>query len=100
MDESKLSKSVMEAVKYMRKHYSEPISLESVSAEVHLKTDYLSRIFKEETGMNYSAFLAEIRLKKAAYLLIIHQNGFRRLERQLAIQMSVIFLLLLKRGLD
>ena len=58
-----------EAVKYMRKHYSEPISLESVSAEVHLKTDYLSRIFKEETGMNYSAFLAEIRLKKAAYLL-------------------------------
>lgn len=69
MDESKLSKSVMEAVKYMRKHYSEPISLESVSAEVHLKTDYLSRIFKEETGMNYSAFLAEIRLKKAAYLL-------------------------------
>ena len=69
VDESKLSKSVMEAVKYMRKHYSEPISLESVSAEVHLKTDYLSRIFKEETGMNYSAFLAEIRLKKAAYLL-------------------------------
>lgn len=69
VDESKLSKSVMEAVKYMRKHYSEPISLESVSAEVHLKTDYLSRIFKEETGMNYTAFLAEIRLKKAAYLL-------------------------------
>ena len=54
---------------YVRKHYSEAISLEQVSQEVHLNSEYLSRIFKEEVGCTYSAFLSETRLKKAAYLL-------------------------------
>lgn len=69
MDERNLSKGVAAAVDYVRHHYSEPISLESVSREVHLNTEYLSRIFKEETGCTYSTFLSETRLQKAAYLL-------------------------------
>ena len=69
MDERNLSKGVAAAVDYGRHHYSEPISLESVSREVHLNTEYLSRIFKEETGCTYSTFLSETRLQKAAYLL-------------------------------
>lgn len=69
VDESKLSKGVASAVDYVRKHYSETISLEQVSREVHLNGEYLSRIFKEEVGCTYSAFLSETRLKKAAYLL-------------------------------
>lgn len=69
VDESKLSKGVAAAMDYVRKHYSEAISLEQVSQEVHLNSEYLSRIFKEEVGCTYSAFLSETRLKKAAYLL-------------------------------
>lgn len=69
IDEKKLSKGVAAAVDYVRKHYSESISLEQVSLEVHLNSEYLSRIFKEEVGCTYSAFLSETRLKTAAYLL-------------------------------
>ncbi|GLC82966.1 response regulator [Lacrimispora brassicae] len=69
VDERRLSKGVAAAVDYVRKHYSEPISLEMVSQKVHLNSEYLSRIFKEEVGCTYSAFISEIRLKKAAYLL-------------------------------
>lgn len=69
MDESKLSKGVAAAVEYVRKHYRESISLEQISQEVHLNSEYLSRIFKEEVGCTYSSFLSETRLKKAAYLL-------------------------------
>lgn len=69
VDERKLSKGVAAAVDYVRKHYSEAISLEMVSQKVHLNPEYLSRIFKEEMGCTYSAFLSEKRLKKAAYLL-------------------------------
>ncbi len=69
VDERRLSKGVSAAVDYVRKHYSEAISLEMVSQEVHLNPEYLSRIFKEEVGCTYSAFVSEIRLKKAAYLL-------------------------------
>ncbi len=68
-DEKKLSKGVASAVSYVRKHYNEPISLESIAREANLNAEYLSRIFKEEVGCTYSAFLSEIRLKKAAYLL-------------------------------
>lgn len=34
-----------------------------------MNPEYLSRVFKEETGYNYSTFLSNIRLKKAEYLL-------------------------------
>ncbi len=69
VDERRLSKGVAAAVDYVRKHYSEAISLEMLSQKVHLNPEYLSRIFKEEVGCTYSAFVSEIRLKKAAYLL-------------------------------
>lgn len=69
VDERKLSRPVAAAVQYVRQHYSEPISLEQVSSQVHLNTEYLSRVFKEEVGCTYSAFVSDVRLKKAAYLL-------------------------------
>lgn len=69
VDERKLSRGVAAAIQYIRQHYSQPISLEEVSSQVHLNTEYLSRVFKEEAGCTYSAFLSDVRLKKAAYLL-------------------------------
>lgn len=69
IDAGKLSKGVAAAVEYVRKHYKESISLEQIAQEVHLNSEYLSRIFKEEVGCTYSSFLSETRLKKAAYLL-------------------------------
>ena len=55
---------------FIQQHYNEPISLEQIAREANLNPEYLSRVFKEETGYNYSAFLSNIRLKKAEYLLI------------------------------
>lgn len=69
IDVGRLSKGVAAAVRYVRKHYRESISLEQIAREVHLNSEYLSRIFKEEAGCTYSSFLSETRLKKAAYLL-------------------------------
>ena len=70
INKNELSQRIFKAVVFIQQHYNEPISLEQIAREANLNPEYLSRVFKEETGYNYSAFLSNIRLKKAEYLLI------------------------------
>ena len=69
VNEKELSQRIFKAVVFIQQHYNEPISLEQIATEANLNPEYLSRVFKEETGYNYSTFLSNIRLKKAEYLL-------------------------------
>lgn len=67
--ESNYSYAVSKAVRYIRDHYAEAVSLTQVAEYVNLNTDYFCRRFKEETGNNFSNFLTKIRLEKARELL-------------------------------
>lgn len=69
-DENKLSPSIRKAVIFIRQHYGEALSLEQIASEVKLNSEYLSRAFKEETGITYSSYLSNIRMKKAESLLV------------------------------
>jgi YesN/AraC family two-component response regulator len=70
INEKDLSQSIFKAVIFIQQHYNEPISLDQIALEANLNPEYLSRVFKEETGYTYSSFLSNIRMKKAEYLLI------------------------------
>jgi len=70
INEKNLSQSIFKAVIFIQQHFNEAISLDQIASEVNLNPEYLSRIFKEETGHTYSSFLSNIRLKKAEHLLI------------------------------
>lgn len=48
---------------------SNTVSLESVAAYVHKTPAYISRVFKNELGCNFSEYLTEKRMKMAAGLL-------------------------------
>ncbi len=63
------SKAVQLALKFIRAHYAQSISLEQVAAEVYLTPEYFSRIFKEETGMTFVNYLTDIRLHHSLQLL-------------------------------
>jgi len=64
------SPSVVEQAKlYIRQHLSDMISREDVANHVYLNPDYLTRVFKRETGMSISDYLLEQRLEVAAELL-------------------------------
>jgi YesN/AraC family two-component response regulator len=63
----------------------ENISLNIVAERFHLSEAYLSRIFKEQTGENFTACLERIRLNHAQRLLtqtripiheIVHRVGY------------------------
>ena len=54
---------------YIHENYSQDLSLDALGDAVNLHPVYLSRIFKEITDVNLSAYIADVRMQKAAKLL-------------------------------
>ena len=69
MGNSEYSASVRNAIRYMEENYSEPLALSDVAAHVGLSAEYLSRLFKDETGVKFVVYLNNLRLKHALRLL-------------------------------
>lgn len=61
--------AINEAVAYIDKNFSLPISIGEVAGRVHLSIPYFSSCFKRITGLNYSEYLRDKRLDKAKHLL-------------------------------
>lgn len=55
---------------YIVDHSHEDLSLERIAAEFRLSPYYVSKMFKEETGVNYIEFLTERRMEKAREMLL------------------------------
>ncbi len=63
-------KSIIDkANRYIRAHYAEQLSLDDVAREVNLSSFYFSRLYKRETGVNFSDKLAQVRIERAKELL-------------------------------
>lgn len=67
--ESKKRKLIEDIVSFIETHYAENLSLESISERFLLNPAYLSRLFKNNMGKNFSQFLTETRINKAKELL-------------------------------
>ncbi len=53
---------------YVNENYKD-VTLEDLTKLVHMNPDYISRFFKQKTDQNFSDYLIEVRMKKAAELL-------------------------------
>lgn len=60
---------VLNAIAYIREHYMEPIGLSDVAQCCNVSPEYLSRIFKEETGVKFVDFLANFRISVGKRML-------------------------------
>lgn len=60
---------IEKANRYIRAHYAEQLSLDDVAREVNLSSPYFSRLYKRETGVNFSDKLAQVRIDRAKELL-------------------------------
>ena len=56
--------------RYMQEHLAEEISLSVLADEFHLSAQYVSQLFKNEIGVNFLAYLTNIRMEKAKNLLL------------------------------
>lgn len=69
-DDVKKSYFVENIIKYANDNYQEPISLSQICEKLGYSVQYASRIFKEQMGVNFSAYLIQIRMQKACSLLL------------------------------
>lgn len=66
----KYSEYVKFCVDYIHENYQKDIVLKEVSNMCGVSMQYLSKMFREETGMNFVEFINDCRIKKAKELLV------------------------------
>lgn len=67
--EPSYSSAVRACIGYIKKHYNENISLTDAATASDISSSYLSLIFKQETGVNFSNYLTEFRVEQAKKML-------------------------------
>lgn len=60
---------INKSIDYIRKNYDKNISLIDVADCVQISKSYLSLLFKQETGINFSSFLTNYRIEKSKKFL-------------------------------
>ena len=62
--------SVVEKVnRYIREHFKEDIGKEEIAAELFLAPEYLSKMYKKNTGRGIKDYIGEYRINEAKILL-------------------------------
>ncbi len=61
--------TIRRAVEYLQAHYMDELSMETLCEKVHMSPAYFSRLFQKETGVTFTAYLTNLRLREAKRLL-------------------------------
>lgn len=70
IDQEKQTGKVIKKIReYIDANLSSDLSLTSLGRTVHLNSSYLSRLYKQSTGVNLTEYITEIRIRKAQDLL-------------------------------
>lgn len=60
---------VEKIVEYLDENFNKPFSLETLAQLVYLSPNYVSKVFRKETGKKLSDYIVEVRIEKAKELL-------------------------------
>lgn len=60
----------VKVLRYLNRNYTSEITLKKTAQEFSVSPQYLSAVFAAEVGMGFSAYVTDLRLKRAAELLI------------------------------
>ena len=63
------SYSIKKSIKYIKDNYNRNITLEDVAEYANISKSYLSLLFKQESGINFSSYLTNYRIEKSMQLL-------------------------------
>ncbi len=62
-------KLIQDILFFLNEHYMKDITLHSLAEQFYVNPSYLSRLFKEETGLIFTRYLMHLRLEQAKHLL-------------------------------
>lgn len=74
---------IMESVKeYVKENIAGDLSLNTVARAVFISPQYLSKMFKEKTGINFSEYVTEVRMETAAERLLTETSSIETIARE------------------
>ena len=68
--EKQEERTITGLTRYLQEHLAEEISLSVLAEQFHLNPQYISQLFKSEIGVNFLAYLTNIRMERAKKLLL------------------------------
>lgn len=74
-------RSVRRAIAYIREHYSEPLSLRTVSRVAGFAPNYFSVLFKRREKLTFERYLRQLRIERAKELLATTDLDIERIAR-------------------
>ncbi len=91
------SKYVSNMLEYIKAHYNQKISLNSLSKEYGLSTTYLNAKFKQETNYTFNDFLNRYRVLQAVELLRHDKMKVYEIAKEVGFQDYKYFILVFKK---
>ena len=73
------SEQTKQMIQYIHVNYQEAISLDTLAAFTHLHRNYVSRLFKEASGMTFTEYLNQYRVEQAKRLLSTTQHSIAQI---------------------
>lgn len=83
---------------YIHTHYQEDISLESVADQLQMSAGYISKLFKEQTGQNFSDYVNDLRMEKAKELLCTTSLQIQDISEQVGYTSANSFIRMFKKA--
>lgn len=88
-----LDGGIIESVKsYVKANVGEELSLQVVSDHVKISPNYLSKLFKEEVGVNFIDYVTEMRLEESKKLLLHRDDTVEQIALQVGFNSSAYFI--------
>lgn len=69
-EERQEERPIQAIARYLQEHLAEDVSLSVLAEEFHMSAQYISQLFKSEIGVNFLAYLTNIRMERAKNLLL------------------------------
>lgn len=69
-DSHKFRKIIELAIDFINKNYSRNLSLKQIADVLYINPNYLCDLFRQETGINFTDYITQVRVMKAKELLI------------------------------
>lgn len=84
-------------IQYIEENYHKDIYLEKIAEDMGVSFKYISRIFKQKTGINLTDYVSMIRIKKAKELLINTKMNIEDISQSVGIYSRTTFIRLFKK---
>ena len=82
---------VTRSIRYIKKHLYEPIQVKTIAAHLHLHPNYLSSLFKKETGTELSEYIHRQKAEEACWLLLQTDHSMLEISEMLGYRSQAHF---------